>query len=145
MKILRMILKHYAPYLELRLITEVSWWLVWSRICDALAVASAGGSKQGLTPTMRLPPKTRPVRPRAFCACSLVWKRMFIQLPFGGIWCCKMVPPKKRKRKIHQIVCGFHNQVTSILVICKSQVLFSRSYVVNTGCLNSIWYTLNTY
>ena len=87
----------WVAKLEFKLITDVSWLLVWSRIWDALAVASAGGSRQGLTPTMRLPPKIRPVRPRAFCACIFVWKRIFIQLPFGGIWCCKIVPPEISK------------------------------------------------
>ena len=84
----------WVAKLEFKLITDVSWLWVWSRIWDALAVASAGGSWHGLTPTMRLPPKTRPVRPRAFCACIFVWKRIFIQFPFGGIWCCKIVPPE---------------------------------------------------
>ena len=82
--------------LEFKLITDVSWLLVCSRIWDAFTVASKGGSRHGLTPTMRLPPKILPVRPSAFWACIFVWKRIFIQLPFGGIWCCKIVPPEKK-------------------------------------------------
>ena len=84
----------WCARLEFRLSTDCSGLFVLSKTCEALAMESRGGSVQGTTPIMRLLPKTRPFRARAFCACILVWKRIFIQFPLGGMKCCNTVPPK---------------------------------------------------